>query len=57
MRIRTAEDATCEHPRHYDIGRVFGAAGNLFRTVHQRHVVADVIRRDDFVHGANSIPA
>ena len=56
VRIRTAENAPSEHARLDEIGGVFGPSGYLFRTVDQRHIVADVMRRDDFVHGANSIP-
>ena len=56
VRIGAAEDAPREHARLDEIGGVFGAAGDLLRTVDHRHVVADRYAPGRFVHGANSIP-
>ena len=51
MRIRAAENSPGEHSRRDEIGGVFGAAGHFLRAVDHRHVVADVMRRHDLVHG------
>ena len=51
MRIGTAKDPPRQHVRRNEIGGVFGAAGDFLRAVDHRHVVADVMRRHDFVHG------
>ena len=55
MRIGAAKDAPGKHPEPDKIRGVFGAPGNLFRPVHQRHVIADRMRRHDLVHG--EVPA
>src|SRR5580698_7402783 len=51
VRIRTAKDSSSEHSRRDEIGGVFGTAGNFLRAVDHRHVVADIMRRHDLVHG------
>ena len=55
MRIGAAENAPGQHVQSDKIGGVFGATGNLFRAVHQRHIVADRLRRHDLVHGRVSV--
>ena len=54
VRIGTAENSPGQHSRRDEIGGVLGAAGDLLRAVDHRHVVADVMRRHDLVHGDNS---
>ena len=38
--------------RSENVGGVFGAAGDFLGPVDHRHIAADVVRRDHFVHGA-----
>ena len=52
VRIRAAKDPPGQHSRRDQIGGVFGAAGHFFRAVDHRHIVADIMRRHDLVHGA-----
>ena len=42
-------------PGAENVGGVFGAAGHLLRPVDHRHVAADIVRGDDFVHGATPL--
>src|SRR5262249_3850822 len=44
-------NAAGELPGLHDVGRVFGAAGHLFRAVDHRHVRADIACGDGLVHG------
>ena len=51
VRIRAAKNPSRQHSRRNEIGGVFGAAGNFLRAIDHRHVVADVMRRHDLIHG------
>ena len=56
MRIGAAIDAAGQRAGlDRKVGGVFGAAGDLLRAVHHRHVVADVVRGHDLVHGATPL--
>ena len=50
VRIRAAEDPSRQHAGLQDIGGVLGAARHLLGPIDQRHVVADVVRRHDFIN-------
>jgi hypothetical protein len=51
VRIGAAVDAPGQLAGLDDVGSVFGAAGDFFRPVDHRHIAADVVRRNDLVHG------
>jgi len=51
VRIGAAIDAPRQHSGLQNVGGIFGAAGYFLRAVDHRHVAADIVRRDHFVHG------
>ena len=52
VRIGAAIDAPGELAGLQNVGGVFGAAGDFLRPVDHRHIAADIVRGDEFVHGA-----
>src|SRR6478735_9838635 len=52
VRIRTAIDTAGQLTGAKNVRGVFGAAGDLLRSVDHRHIRADVVCGCGFVHGA-----
>src|ERR1019366_3196456 len=51
VRMGAAIDAARQHSGLQNVGGIFGAAGYFFRPVDHRHIAADIVRRNHFVHG------